>query len=213
LSIPLLWARGPVMVGVMLGVAVLGQLAGQWAFPQWLAAYLTGTGGTGYFPLLLWLPFVYLGLITGRRLSKGGQNGRPMAAVSVAGLGLIALTPIVRPDWGYRHPRPLFVLFAVAIVFWLMALMWVWTERWPRSGLAIRALSEMGRTSLMIYVLHHLVGYRLFRLFGWVGGRSWRGEYGVFSPAAATVLLVILIGLMVASGHLWLGWQQRRANG
>jgi uncharacterized membrane protein len=212
LSIPLLRARGPVVVGAMLGVAVLGQMAGQWTLPRWLAAYLTGAGGTGYFPLLLWLPFVYLGLITGRQLSRRGRNGRLMAALSGAGLGLMALTPVIRPDWGYRHPRPMFVLFAAAIVFWLMALMWVWTVKWQRFGLAIRALSTMGRTSLMIYVLHHLVGYRLFWLFGWVSGRSWRGDYGVFSPAAATALLLALIGLMIAGGHLWLGWRQRRAD-
>jgi uncharacterized membrane protein YeiB len=196
----------------MVGVAILGQAAGQWDLPRWLAAYLTGAGDTGYFPLLLWLPFVYLGLIAGRLLAQGERRGRLMAALSGVGIGLAALTPVVRPDWGYRHPRPLFVLFAVAIVFWLTALMWVWAEKWPRPRLVIRALSEMGRTSLMLYVLHHLIGYRLFWLFGWVNGRSWRGEYGIFSPAAATVLLLVLIGLMIASGHLWLEWRQLRAN-
>jgi len=59
----------------------------------------------------------------------------------------------------------------------------------------------------MLYVYHHLVGYRLFWLLGWTRGRSWRGEYGVFSPLRAGVLLCVLLASMLPIARWWLAWR------
>jgi uncharacterized membrane protein len=210
LSVPLLRAPAWVAIVLTLVVAVVGQTAGQWAMPDWLAAYLTGKGGIGYFPLALWLPFVYLGVAIGRWTAEETLRSRLMIGLGVVGLISLTLSLLVPSSWGYRHPRPVFDLFAVAIAFWLTAGLWLWTGHWHRAGPLVQTLCQMGRASLVIYVLHYLVGYRLFWLFGWVHGRSWRGQYGVFSPLAATLLSMALLGLMVVSSRLWIQWRQRR---
>ena len=208
MSLPLLWVPAWGAAVVALALSVLGQTAGGWVLPSWLAAYLTGTGGIAYFPLLLWLPYAYLGLAIGKWIAGVTRPGRVMSIL--ASLGLLALlgSALIDPAWGYRHPRPVFIPFSLAAVFWLMAGLWLWTERLGWVGPIARALRDMGQASLMLYVLHHLVGYRLFWMFGWVRGRSWRGQYGVFGPLEATALFVGLVGLMWAAARVWLRWRK-----
>ena len=127
-----------------------------------------------------------------------------MAGLALTGLLALMAAPLADRGWGYRHPWPLFVLFSLAVLFWLTAGTWLWVEHLGRSGPVVRALRDMGTASLMLYFLHHLVGYRLFWLLGWVTGRSWRGEYGVFGPAAASGLFLALVGFLLAATHYWL---------
>ena len=58
---------------------------------------------------------------------------------------------------------------------------WLWTEKGAHRGPLVRALRYLGQASLVLYVYHHLVRYRLFWLPGWTGKHTWHGEYGVFS--------------------------------
>lgn len=208
-AIPLLWASEWVAAAAALFVVILGQTAGQWELPSWVAAYLTGTKGIGYFPVALWLPYCYVGLAAGKRIGRGS---RPMITISVAGLLALLATPLMNATWGYRHPRPLFLLFSLAVTFWSTAALWLWTEHLGRIGSIMRSLRDMGATSLMLYVFHHLVGYRVFWLLGWVRGRSSRGEYGVFDPVGATACLVGLLGLMALAAPLWLRWRAKEAS-
>jgi hypothetical protein len=47
----------------------------------------------------------------------------------------------------------------------------------------------MSRTTLMLYVAHHLLGYRFLQPLGWVTGHTWRGEYGVFTISLIWVVI------------------------
>jgi uncharacterized membrane protein len=209
LSVPLLWAPSWVVVGVTAIVFVAGQTADGWILPDPIAAYITGNGGIGYFPLAVWLPYTYLGLAVGKEIGRSDRAGRLMRILALVGALALLAIPFVDPGWGYRHPRPVFVLFSLTFLFSLTALLWFWTERLDRGGLLVAVLRDLGLASLMLYVFHHLIGYRLFWLFGWVSGRSWRGEYGVFDPISATGFFSCFLGLMVVAAHVWVRHRDR----
>jgi uncharacterized membrane protein len=211
-SIPLLWAPPLVVAVCALLVAALGQTAGQRALPVWLAAYLTGTGGIGYFPLALWLPYCYTGLVMGKWIGETRRPGRLMAVLAAAGLLALLAAALMPPAWGYRHPRPAFTAFALAVLLWLTSGLWFCTGQRGTAGPLARALRDLGVSSLLLYAFHHLVGYRLLWLLGWVKGRSWRGEYGVLGPVQATILLAGLVGLMLVVARLRLRWQRSQAG-
>jgi len=207
LTIPLLWLPAPAVAVLTLVTIAIGQTAGGWILPDWLAVYITGTAGIGYFPVALWLPYSYLGLATGKWIANTTRPGRMMIALSLVGLLALISTLFIDPAWGYQHPRPIFVPFAIAIVLWLTAGTWLWVDRSERLGPILRALRDMGVASLLVYFLHHLVAYRFFWALGWVTGRSWRGDYGLFSPSGATALFVLLTGLMLVAARIWIRWR------
>jgi hypothetical protein len=203
LSIPLLWLPLPFVFAITALATVLGQTANNWPLHGWFSAYVNGVEDIGYFPLALWLPYTYLGIFVGKALGDRKRESLKMILALLAGVLPLAGIAFVDPAWGYRHPRPIFVLFSVAITLWLMFGFWLWTERMERRGPIMSALHEMGLASLMIYVFHHLIGYRLFWVLGWVTGRSWRGQFGVFSVTQATIIFVIFLGLMIVVAVLW----------
>ncbi len=209
LAIPLLWLPAWFIVLIYLALAIVGQTAAGWMLPNWLAPFVSGQSGIGYFPLALWFPYVCLGLAFGKTLPEKQEPTQNMLAVASLGLASLLLILLVDPGWGYRHPRPIFVLFSIALIFWMTAGVWFWTDHLGRRGPIAHALQIMGRASLMIYVFHHLIGYRLFWLLGWVGGRSWRGEYGVFSPLQAAGLLLALVLVIVLVSQWWLAQRSK----
>ena len=198
--IPLLWQPAPVILVVFISLFVFGQTAGEWDLPKWLEPFLTA----GYFPLALWLPYACFGLAFGKFFDVGGLRKQDAFLLLALSLLSFALIPLVDPAWGYRHPRPIFFLFSIAVLLLITVVSWTWTERLSSRGPLVRFLQVMGQTSLMLYVFHHLVGYRLFWLFGWVRGRSWRGEYGIFTPLQAAWLFLILLILMALFSNWWL---------
>jgi uncharacterized membrane protein YeiB len=101
---------------------------------------------------------------------------------------------------GYRFPKPVFMLFSLAIIFWTTALCYA-LARWPR---LLRPLARPGQTAMMIYVMHHLLGYRLFYHLGWVTGHRWEGRYGAFGPGAASLLLLALLAILYGLTESWL---------
>jgi hypothetical protein len=203
LAIPLIWIPNPILIVVVMLLTVLGHYASELLLPTWLAAYITGTKGIGYFPLALWLPYCLLGLGIGRWIVMSQKPNhrksewKMMLVLTLIGLLSILSTSILQPSWGYRHPRPIFVAFSVAVLFWLLAGVWLWSERWKKRGPIMRLLGGFGRSSLLLYSFHLLVGYRLFFIIGWVNGLPWRGEYGVFNPPTSTGLLMGLVMLMM----------------
>jgi uncharacterized membrane protein len=197
----------PVTLLVTLVVAVVSPWAGSWDLSPRLGAWLNGTGGVSYFPLFPFITYALAGLTMGqllaRTLDRPRASRRLMLALVPAGLSLFLLVPWVPPDLGTRFPRPVFMLFSLAVILWAVALAYALAP-WPG---VLRPLAKLGRAAMMVYVVHHLLGFRLFYLFGWVTGHSWLGQYGVFSPGAACLLLVVLLIVLYALTGLWLVWR------
>lgn len=198
------------LLAVVLGLA--GQFAGRWGLPGYLGTLVSGIPPIGYFPLALWVCFIPLGAIWGRGLARwrGNRVASNRMALVLLLIGLVAFVgALFAPDIGYRHPYLVSILFDLAVVTWIGAALY---------GLCLLArvrrflgwLCMMGRETLFLYVLHQLIGFRLFYVFGWVSGRSWRGQHGVFSISQATLLLVLLWGGMYLAVRGWVGWRLRR---
>lgn len=203
LAIPFLFLSSTVNSLLFFPLMYFGQTAFTWESPAWAAQFLGGTAGISYFPLSLWFPFTLAGIVYGQFV--GGKKTWKLQFGSVGlGLALLLALPLLGGFSGYRHPHPVFVFFSLTLILLLSAFTWVLVERLRLDGGVVSLLSLFGRTSLMLYIFHLLAGYRLFWLLGWVGGRSWRGEYGVFTPATAGVLFLILVGLMGVIARWWL---------
>jgi hypothetical protein len=110
---------------------------------------------------------------------------------------------------GYRHPYLASILFDLAVVVWVGAALHGLC-RLARGRRALRWLGVLGYETLFLYVLHHLIGFRLFHLLGWVNGRSWRGQYGIFGVPQATLLLLALLVCMYLLARGRMAWRQRR---
>jgi peptidoglycan/LPS O-acetylase OafA/YrhL len=199
----------PVTLSVTLVVAVVSPWAGSWDLSPRLGAWLNGIGGVSYFPLFPFMTYALAGLTTGqllaRTLDRPYVSRRLMLALVPTGLSLFLLVPLVPPDLGTRFPGPVFMLFSLTVILWVLALTYA-LARWPA---VLRPLAKLGRAAMMVYVVHHLLGFRLFYLFGWVTGHSWQGQYGVFSPSAACLLLGVLLIVLYGLTGLWLVWQPR----
>ena len=204
LSIPFIWLPAPVVISASILLIIVAQTANTWALPSWLDPIVTGQSGIGYFPLALWLPYVYLGLAFGKVYPTWQKPGKSFLVLIGIGLTCLLFIPLMDPAWGYRHPRPIFIVFSCIFIACLVTITWYWTERGEHRDIVSRSLHNMGRASLMLYVFHHLFGYRLFYHLGWVAGRSWRGEFGVFTHYQATILLLGLVMLMLAASSWWL---------
>ncbi len=190
-------------------LTLAGVAGGQWlgataVLPDGLAAFLTGHSTVGsYFPLLVWFPYAWLGLTIGKAYAAAPKTQRFMQILTLLGLLILAGVPLLNPALGYRHPRPVFLCFSTAILFWLTAAAWWTTDRLLSHSWTLWALEEMGKASMMLYVFHHLVGYRLYLLLGWATGRSFQGQYGLFGPAVTTLLFAVMVALMTTAAYLW----------
>jgi uncharacterized membrane protein len=200
------------LLAVVLGLG--GQFANRWELPGYLGTSVSGIPPVGYFPVALWLCFIPLGAVWGRALVRwrGNRVASNRLALALLPIGLGAFTgTLFVPGIGYRHPYLVSILFDLAIVAWIGAalyglFLWACVRRF------LGWLSTLGRETLFLYVLHHLVGFRLLYLLGWVSGRSWRGEYGVFDVPQATLFLVLLGVGMYVSTRGWVAWQLRRGG-
>lgn len=208
--IPLALARSwPLTALATIATALAGVWAGSWDLPPWPATWVTGSTGIAYFPLLPFVTYALAGLGLGQAyvlVSARSHGDRRFTLALVAlGTGLVPLVPFVPPDIGFRFPRPQFLLFSLAVLFYLMAA-FVVLARWPGS---LHPLTVIGKAAMMVYVAHHLLGFRLFYHLRWVTGHSWNGQYGVFDPATAGFLLLALLVVLYVFGRLWLVWRPR----
>jgi uncharacterized membrane protein len=205
---------GPVWVVALLalGFGWGGQFADHLNLPAYLGTAVAGIPPIAYFPLLPWLCFVPIGMLWGRALVRWGYDrataDRLAAWLLPAGMVLLACAALVPNDIGYRHPRPVTILFELAVVAWAGTALyglhrWAWGVKWSAW------LRTLGSETLLLYVFHHLLGFRLFSALGWVTGRAWRGQYGVFDIPAATVLLLALCGVMYLVARAWSRWKAR----
>jgi uncharacterized membrane protein len=208
--IPLALGRSwPLTALASVAAAAVSLWAGSWDLPSWLAAWLTGTSGISYFPLLPFVVYALVGLALGllyRQMAGHPRKTRwfPLALAAL-GTGIAVMVPLVPPTLGARFPRPQFLLFSLALILYLTALFYALGHH---PGL-LRPLAVMGQTAMMLYIWHQLVGFRLFYHLGWVTGHSWEGQYGVFDPALACLLLAVLLGFLYGMAELWLAWRPR----
>ncbi len=197
----------PITALVTVATAFASPWIGAWAPAPYIGVWLNGTGGISYFPLLPFATYALLGLTIGQILvlCDGSQRAtrRLMLTLVIAGGGLALLVPFVPPDIGHRFPKPIFLVFSLAIILWLTALFYA-LSRSPR---LLRPLAQAGQTAMMLYIAHHLLGYRLFYHLGWVSGHSWEGQYGVFDPGMTSVLFLALLVCLYGLTRLWLVWR------
>jgi uncharacterized membrane protein len=210
LMIPLVLARAwPLTLLATLAAAAVSPWAGGWALPHWLAAWLNGSGGISFFPLLPFLVYALAGLVLGQLyIHMSGHHHRVrylMLALVAFGVGLFLLVPLIPAELGIRFPKPQTQAFTLALILWMSALAYA-LARWSR---LLCPLTVLGQTAMMVYIAHHLLGFRLFYHFGWVTGHSWQGQYGIFDPLAACLLLVLLLGILYGLSKLWLIWRPR----
>lgn len=201
------WACMALAVVWGAGSALLG---GQFELTPALGAWVNGLTGTGYFPILPWLAFIWFGLGIGKLLllagKRRGMDGPFVRSdwLALVGAGLFALVLIV-PNEGFRHPRLAFVCLSTAVMFGL----WAGFQRLATLSNVTRRfivapMAVMGQVAFMLYVLHHLLGYRLVMAAGMVTGRSWQGHYGALSPEQCLALLVLLLVVCWAAAYGWL---------
>jgi len=165
----------PVTLLATVAAATVSPWSADWDLEPWLGMWINGSGGISHFPLLPFLNYALLGLVIGQTLVRGGASRRAtrrlMLTLFAVGGALFVLVPFVPPDLGDRFPKPIFMVFSKAIILWLTILFYG-LSRWPR---LLRPLAKAGQAAMMLYVVHHLLGYRLFYHFGWVTGHSWGG--------------------------------------
>ncbi len=185
------------------------QFGGTFTLPPVLGAWVNAETGTGYFPMLPWLAYVWFGIGAGKiclRPNKAG-DGSPLLNsgwLLLAGLGFGALMMVV-PNIGFRHPHLGFICLSLAVMF----LLWAVLQRLDTltiltSRVLVAPLALLGQVAFMLYFFHHLIGYRLLYHLGIVTGRSWFGHYGALDPTQALVgtLIVIILCYLVAGPWL-----------
>jgi len=191
----------------LVGGALLG---GQFVLPAEIGAWVNGLSGVGYFPVLPWLAFIWFGLGIGKLLlvagKRRGLDGPFVRSdwLAVAGLILFALFLFV-PNEGFRHPRLAFTCLSLAVMFGL----WAGFQRLATISsitqrFIVAPMAVIGQVAFMLYVLHHLLGYRLMMALGLVTGRSWQGHNGALNPEQALALLAVLLVVCWVAAYGWL---------
>lgn len=208
--LPLVLARSWLLTLISaLAVGALSTWAGGWQLAPWLAPWINDTAGISYFPLLPFVTYALAGLAVGQLYvrSHGSVRSRRRfrLALGFSAAALLFLLPLIPPDLGYRFPRPIFLIFSLSVILWLVLLF----DAIDRGRRLLGPLAHVGQTAMMAYVMHHLIGFRLFYLAGWVTGHSWQGQYGVFDPAMSTMLLVALSLLLYLFALVWIAWRPR----
>ena len=147
--------------------------------PTYLADVVHGRTPPAYFPLVPWMAYVLGGTALGEVYLWARRTGRlsHFAALAAALGALLLLTGALGQPWTVRfdpdelwltefsHPRPVQLAFASGAVLLLFAGLHALYARRKQAWLG--PLVTMGRASLFVYVLHHLVGYTLFHFLGW----------------------------------------------
>jgi hypothetical protein len=206
------WGPEWVVALLALGLGWGGQFADHLKLPAYLGTAVSGIPPIAYFPLLPWLCFIPIGMLWGRALVCWGHE--PATADRLAtwmlptGVTLLIGAACVPANFGYRHPGPGPILFELAVVAWAGALLYG-LHRWACGAKWLAWLRILGSETLLLYVFHHLLGYRLFSVMGWVTGRSWHGRYGVFDIPTATMLLLVLCGIMYLVARAWSRWKTK----
>jgi uncharacterized membrane protein len=173
----------------------------------WLESYINGvhTFGTPQpwlFPLFPWAAFAFAGLAAGFLLQTDWARQKETAAMFLAGVGGIVLAALgiwldarpvqlyaVRDFW---HTSPNFFLVRTGVVMVILFAGYAWC-RWGAGQWGFSPLTEIGKSSLLVYWVHIEFVY---------GGLSILPKRGVGIGAATAGLLAIFIAMtMLAVFH------------
>lgn len=172
------WAR----LGLVLGVVWLSPVLVRrhlGFLPAYLADVVHGRTPPAYFPIIPWMAYALSGTVLGEVYlwrKRAGRLSRFVTFVTGLGAVLIIVGTLGRP-WAVRfdpdelwlaefsHPPPAQLAFASGVVLLLfVGLRALCAGREPVS---LEPLVAMGRASLFIYLLHHLVSHTIFHFLGW----------------------------------------------
>ena len=107
-------------------------------------------------------------------------------------------------QYSFWYPLPQFNLFHSGwVLIEFTALAWLLHARESLPAI-LRPLTAMGRAALVVFVAHHLLGYRLLHALGQTDG-----VYGRFSTATATIWLVVMLGFSWVLAEIWLKYLSR----
>lgn len=210
LAIPLARSAHPAFAFALAVIWAVGSAlwGGNVMLPPALGAWVNGETGIGYFPALPWLAYVWFGVGLGdllwRRMQQRKGNPAPLSGILALAAGGWLIIMMVVPNIGFRHPRLGHICLSLVVFFGLWALL---TRLENLSGVTRRVivspLALMGQVSLMLYGVHHLLGYRLLYHLGVVRGRAWRGHFGTLTPNQAFIGLLAMLVLCYAISAPW----------
>ncbi len=194
-----------------------------------LSQVMLGFFVTGYFPLLPWLVYPVVGLLSARALFRGnGETVQPAMRPALIGVGLIAAcasglllrshTPALVQSrllvgWKMFPCTPEYVLGTLGFALLVFALARRWIDlnpRFPRDGRAAIMASTYSRHSLSIYLLHHVV--HLWPL--WIGGIATGHEATHYWTHALPDRLAAGLGvLFLILAYFLFRWMDRTGRG
>lgn len=172
------------------------------AYPTWLPAklggYLWDANPMGSFPLFPWLAYALSGCVVGKywiRAAEEKRLGQVMLASALLG-GVLALAGQLVPAMGYfiYYPTkavpvpayPASYVYRMGMVLLLGAASYWWCLRVPSPRFS--PLRLLGQASLLVYFVHIELVY---------GRPTWRLIHRL-RPLPATLLVIVLTGLMIA---------------
>lgn len=191
---------------------------------------------SGFFPLLPWGALVLMGsaggdwLFIGRGGTPGGEGGpgrghragsegRGAASSPAAALSLVLVAAgialaLLGSPLEFFPPSAAFSLLStgVALLALCAAAVTGGGERGPRSPARPGALASLGRLSLTLFVLHHILGFEVFRALGLL--HSMALPLALVSVLLSWALSAALARVWLRADFRWsLEWLMRRITG
>ncbi len=191
---------------------------GYFEYELTLSQVLLGFGVTGFFPLVPWLLYPIVGLVTARFVFSPGNTdpttrpaivGGSLIAASVLCLLLRSHLPVaVQTHWlrGWTmFPATIeYVLFTLGFALVAFALAHRWIDlnpKFPRDGRAAAIAGTFSRHSLSIYLLHHVVHLWPLWIYGVAKGQEATYYWGNALPIQLAVALAV--GFSIAAYFLF----------
>ena len=129
-----------------------------------VAEYLRNMLVSGFFPILPWLGFMVMGTVFGERVAASESRADPLVKSDLLIAMVMILAGAMLSAYGIRPeffpPSLSFSFLSCGIV--LLAIPLFLAARLGKLG----ALSALGRVSLSVFIVHHIVGYEAFRVLG-----------------------------------------------
>jgi uncharacterized membrane protein len=187
------------------------------SLPWWLESYINGVHTftvpqTWLFPLFPWAAFAFAGLAAGciffwvlARRSEASV----LAYVAASGVAAFALALLFdalpihfysATSYDYWHTSPNFLLARCGVLLVMMGIAYAWC-RWVPGWRGFSPITQMGRTSLLIYWAHVEFVYGRLSILP-------KGRCGV--PAATVGLAVITVAMLALS--VWRTRSKQRAS-
>ncbi len=165
-----------------------------------------------YFPLFPWLGFLLLGGVTAMAYQRGVVRGDEKKMIGLVGLvGLeCVLAGIVFWDLPNLAPctttkitaNPFFFALRLGCVMLLLFGCWQYARKWPGKAIHVR---EISRESLLVYILHILIIYRVSR-----NNQSLSSVYGnSLTLWESMAILTGLVFLMWLAASVWTLFKQK----